>query len=108
VSDSKKETTSNLNSSAALQLTMTQNANGSFPVSEEVAKIMKVDLAELLGHGADIDPRAWMTLVCTVFLKTFCGKEKIIWELVVTKANKWLIASFPNVGENDMKRAVEF
>jgi len=103
-----KSSTSNRNSSAALKLTMTQNANGSFPVSEEVAKIMNLDLAELLGQGAAIDPRAWMTLVCTVFLKTFCDNEKIIWELVVMKADKWLISSFPNVGENDTKKAVEF
>jgi len=100
--------TSNLNSSAALQLTMTQNANGSFPVSEEVAKIMNLDLAELLSYGATIDPRAWMTLVCSAFLKTFCEKEKIIWELVVTKADKWLTSNFSNVGENDRKKAVEF
>merc|ERR1719158_283019 len=51
---SKKETTSstsNINSSAALKLTMTQNANGSFPVSEDVSKIMNLDLAELLSYG---------------------------------------------------------
>ena len=34
--------------------------------------------------------------------------EKIIWELVVIKAEKWLISSFPSVGENDVQRAVDF
>ena len=77
-------------------------------MSEDVSKIMKLDLTELLGHNAAIDPQAWITLVCTTFLKTFCEKEKIIWELVVTKADKWLISSFLNIGENDIEKAVEF
>ena len=99
---------SNLSSSAALKLTLTQNPNGSFPVSEDVTKVMNLDLAEVLDHEKSMDPQAWMTLVCTAFLKTFCEGEKIIWELVVTKAEKWLTSSFPNVGENEMQRAVEF
>ena len=108
---SKKATTNSISEpfkSAALKLTMTQNANGSFPVSDDVTKIMNLDLAELLSHGKPLDPRAWMTLVCTAFLKTFCENKKIIWELVVIKAEKWLISSFPNVGENDLQRAVDF
>ena len=109
---SEEETSSSISepfkSAAALKLTMTQNANGSFPVSDDVTKIMNLDLAELLSHGKPLDPRAWMTLVCTAFLKTFCENEKIIWELVVIKAEKWLISSFPSVGENDVQRAVDF
>ena len=69
---------------------------------------MNLELIELLDHGKQLDPRAWMTLVCIAFLKTFFEKEKVIWELVVTKAEKWLISSFPNVGESELQKAVEF
>ena len=89
-------------------LTLAQNADGSFPVTEKVTRIMNLELIELLDHGKPLDPRAWMTLVCIAFLKTFFEKEKVIWELVVTKAEKWLISSFPNVGESELQKAVEF
>ena len=89
-------------------LTLTQNANGSFPVTEDVTGIISLDLAKTLDHGKPLDPRAWVTLVCIAYLKTFCHKDKVIWELVVTKAEKWLNSSFSNVGEDSFKKAVAF
>ena len=77
-------------------------------MNEDVAKILNLELGALLAAGRPLDPRAWMTLVCVAYLNTFCEKEKIIWELVVTKAEKWLISSFPNVGESELQKAVHF
>ena len=51
-------------------LTLAQNADGSFPVTEKVTGIMNLELIELLDHGKPLDPRAWMTLVCIAFLMT--------------------------------------
>merc|ERR1712126_504262 len=42
--------------SKALRLTLTQNANGSFPVTEEVSLILGVSLEVLIKEGAGIDP----------------------------------------------------
>ena len=93
--------------SHCVKLTLAQNANGSFPVTEDVTRILNLDLAKTLDHGKPLDPRAWVTLVCIAYLKTFCQKDKVIWELVVTKAEKWLNSSFPDVGEESWQKAVE-
>jgi len=81
--------------SPALQLTLKQNAGGSFPVDDAVAKIIGVDLSEMIAAGKGLDPRAWVTLICVSFLKMFCQDEKIIWELVSDKAEKFLTSNFP-------------
>ena len=87
---------------------LAQNDNGSFPVTEDVTRIMNLDLTKTLEYGKALDPRAWVTLVCIAYLKTFCQKDKVIWKLVVKKAEKWLKSSFPDVGEDSLQKAVEF
>ena len=94
--------------SPCVKLTLAQNANGSFPVTEDVTRIMNLDLAKTLDHGKPLDPRAWVTLICIAYLKTFCQKDEVIWELVVTKAEKWLNSSFPAMGEESLQKAVAF
>ena len=84
------------------------NVNGSFPVTEDVTRIMNLDLTKTLEYGKPLDPRAWVTLVCIAYLKTFCQEDKVIWEPVVTKGEKWLKSSFPDVGEDSLQKAVEF
>ena len=89
-------------------MSLAQNANGSFPVTEDVTRIMNLDLTKTLEYGKPLDPRAWVTLVCIAYLKTFCQEDKVIWEPVVTKGEKWLKSSFPDVGEDSLQKAVEF
>ena len=86
---------------------LTQNANGSFPVTEEVSQILGVSLEVLIKEGAGVDPRAWVTLVCILFLTTHCQDEKIIWELVANKAEKWLSINFPAIGSSANQKARE-
>lgn len=92
--------------SPCIMLTLAQNANGSFPVSEEVTGIINLELEKTLEHGKPLDPQAWMTLICIAYLKKFCEKDKVIWELAVTKAEKWLSSSFPNIGEDSLQKAL--
>ena len=89
-------------------MSLAQNDNGSFPVTEDVTRIMNLDLTKTLEYGKLLDPRAWVTLVCIAYLKTFCQEDKVICELVVTKGEKWLKSSFPHVGEDSLQKAVEF
>jgi len=86
------------NGSVVLKLTLAQNAEGSFPVTDDIAKIIGVSLTDMLVFGSNIDPRAWVTLVCIEFLEKFCQDEKDVWELVVLKAQTWLNKNFPNLG----------
>merc|ERR1711915_506302 len=87
------------NRSVVLRLTLAQNADGSFPITDDIAKIIGVSLTDMLVFGTNIDPRAWVTLVCIEFLEQVCQNEKDVWELVVMKAHTWVNKNFPNLGQ---------
>merc|ERR1719277_2969621 len=94
--------------SDALRLTLVQNANGSFPVTEEICQILGVEMTGLLQEGAPIDPRAWVTLVCVAFLVNHYQEEKIVWELVANKTEMWLSSNFPKIGKPEKDIADNF
>ena len=78
------------------------------PLTDDIANIIGVRLTELFVFGINIDPRAWVTLVCIEFLEKFCQDEKDVWELVVLKAQTWLNKNFPNLGPEAKMVAKDF
>jgi len=96
------------NRSVVLRLTLAQNADGSFPITDDIAKIIGVSLTDMLVFGTNIDPRAWVTLVCIEFLEQVCQDEKNVWELVVMKAQTWVNKNFPNLGQEAKNAAKDF
>ena len=96
------------NGSVVMKLTLAQNAEGSFPITDDIAKIIGVSLTDMLVFGTNIDPRAWVTLVCIEFLEKFCQDEKDVWELVGMKAQTWLNKNFPNLGPEAKMVAKDF
>ena len=94
--------------SDALKLVLTQNADGSFPFTEDVAIIIGSTVPDLLEQSNAIEPIAWITMICIEFLEKFFQEEKPVWELVVLKANKWLNSNFKDYVGEQRERAKDF
>ena len=77
--------------SSSLRLTLSQNADGSFPADASTAAILGCDFHQMINAGQSMDPLVWVTVVCLVYLEEKCEADRESWELVAEKAAKWLL-----------------
>ena len=77
--------------SSSLRLTLSQNADGSFPADASTAAILGCDFHQMINAGQSMDPLVWVTVVCLVYLEEKCEADRESWQLVAEKAAKWLL-----------------
>ena len=107
--DSKEQECASLHyKSDALKLVLTQNADGSFPFTEDAAIIIGSTVPDLLEWSNGIDPIVWITMICIEFFEKFFQEEKPVRELVVLKANKWLNSNSKDYVVEQRERAKDF
>ncbi|KAF8856070.1 hypothetical protein BDZ45DRAFT_625561 [Acephala macrosclerotiorum] len=70
-----------------------QDFDGFWPSSNTaIPKIINVDPSDSEeGKGSEQERNVWVTMLVIKFLEMKCGDEEGTWELVVEKANKWIV-----------------
>ncbi|XP_023576950.1 von Willebrand factor A domain-containing protein 5A isoform X2 [Octodon degus] len=75
-----------------VQLIFLQNANGSWNLNEDLARVLGVKLEDIKAAHPDehVDPSVWATVLAVVWLHTNGMDQECEWDLVERKARAWI------------------
>nr|XP_012611346.2 von Willebrand factor A domain-containing protein 5A isoform X1 [Microcebus murinus] len=75
-----------------IQLVSLQNANGSWDLSEDLAKALDVSLEDIIAaHPTElVDSSGWATILAVIWLHTNVNDLKCEWDLLERKAVAWV------------------
>ncbi|XP_008050801.2 von Willebrand factor A domain-containing protein 5A isoform X2 [Carlito syrichta] len=93
-----------------VQLISLQNANGSWDLNEDLAKILDRSLKDIMAaHPAElVDSSGWATMLAVIWLQTNGKDMKCEWELLEQKAVTWMRAHAGSTMHSLVKAAITF
>nr|XP_054297683.1 von Willebrand factor A domain-containing protein 5A isoform X2 [Pongo pygmaeus] len=93
-----------------VQLIYHQNANGSWDLNEDLAKVLGMSLEEITAaHPAElVDSSGWATILAVIWLHSNGKDLKCEWELLERKAMAWMRAHAGSTMPSVVKAAITF
>uniref|UniRef100_A0A8C9JHA5 von Willebrand factor A domain containing 5A n=1 Tax=Panthera tigris altaica TaxID=74533 RepID=A0A8C9JHA5_PANTA len=85
-----------------VQLISLQNADGSWDLDEDLARILGISLKDLWSALPDADSSSWATVLAVVWLHAKAKHQKCEWELLEKKARTWINS---NAGRSSLVKA---
>lgn len=86
-------------------LVMLAKANGAFELDESLATIVSASLSALLNalpSALQEYQQVWATFIALAYLEKCCSDTKDEWELVFTKAKKFIVKTLPDLAWDDL------
>uniref|UniRef100_A0A667G647 von Willebrand factor A domain-containing protein 5A n=1 Tax=Lynx canadensis TaxID=61383 RepID=A0A667G647_LYNCA len=93
-----------------VQLISLQNADGSWDLDEDLARILGISLKDLWSAlpVKDADSSSWATVLAVVWLHAKAKHQKCEWELLEKKARTWINSNAASIKKKLVKAAIAF
>ncbi|GAB5577198.1 von Willebrand factor A domain-containing protein 5A isoform X1 [Prionailurus iriomotensis] len=93
-----------------VQLISLQNADGSWDLDEDLARILGISLKDLWSAlpVKDADSSSWATVLAVVWLHAKAKHQKCEWELLEKKARTWINSNAGSIKKKLVKAAIAF